>query len=98
MALLIDSSGSMKAEVDGESKMSLAKESLKNLGKELPESVNVSLIAFGHKGTGSDADKGMSCKAVESFYPLQPYDGAFFPESLRNSIPKAGPHWHQVSN
>ncbi|MHA7137782.1 vWA domain-containing protein [Rossellomorea arthrocnemi] len=87
VALLIDSSGSMKAEVSGESKMSLAKESLSNLAKELPESVNVSLIAFGHKGTGSDADKEMSCKAVESFYPLQPYDGAAFSESLSKFNP-----------
>ncbi|MGM0841382.1 MAG: vWA domain-containing protein [Bacillota bacterium] len=87
VALLIDSSGSMKAEVSGESKMSLAKESLSNLAKELPESVNVSLIAFGHKGTGSDADKEMSCKAVESFSPLQPYDEAAFSESLSKFNP-----------
>ncbi|CAN7233548.1 vWA domain-containing protein [Rossellomorea sp. LjRoot5] len=88
VALLIDSSGSMKADVDGESKMSLAKDSLESLAKELPESVNVSLIAFGHKGTGSDADKEMSCKAVESLYPLQPYDGAAFSESLTKFDPK----------
>ncbi|WP_179884757.1 VWA domain-containing protein [Bacillus sp. AFS015802] len=88
VALLIDSSGSMKAEVDGESKMSLAKESLERLAKELPESVNISLIAFGHKGTGNDADKEMSCKAVESLYPLQPYDGAAFSESLSTFGPK----------
>ncbi|KPL59056.1 vWA domain-containing protein [Rossellomorea vietnamensis] len=88
VALLIDSSGSMKADVDGKSKMSLAKESLETLAKELPESVNVSLIAFGHKGTGSDADKEMSCKAVESLYPLQPYDEGAFSESLTKFDPK----------
>ena len=88
VALLIDSSGSMKADVDGESKMSLAKDSLKSLAKELPESVNVSLIAFGHKGTGSDADKENSCKAVESIYPLQPYDEGAFSESLKKFDPK----------
>ncbi|MBN8193509.1 VWA domain-containing protein [Bacillus sp. NTK074B] len=88
VALLIDSSGSMKAEVDGESKMSLAKESLDRLAKELPESVNVSLIAFGHKGTGSDADKDMSCKAVEALYPLQPYDRSAFSQSLSTFNPK----------
>ena len=88
VALLIDSSGSMKAEVDGESKMSLAKESLDRLAKELPGSVNVSLIAFGHKGTGSDSDKEMSCQAVESFYPLQPYDGSAFSQSLLKFDPR----------
>ncbi|MCA1061576.1 VWA domain-containing protein [Rossellomorea aquimaris] len=88
VAFLIDSSGSMKAKVDGESKMSLTKESLARLAEELPDSVNVSLIAFGHKGTGSDADKEMSCKAVESFYPLQPYDVSAFSDSLNKFDPK----------
>ena len=47
----------------------------------------LSLIAFGHKGTGSDADKEMSCKAVESVYPLHPYDGQAFRESLSKVNP-----------
>ncbi|MCL6574288.1 MAG: VWA domain-containing protein, partial [Bacillus sp. (in: Bacteria)] len=82
VVLVIDSSGSMKAQIDGESKMALAKKSIEGLAKELPDTVNVSLIAFGHQGTGNDADKEKSCKAVETFYPLQAYDGAKFAGSL----------------
>ncbi len=88
IALLIDSSGSMKAEVDGESKMELAKESLENFAGELPEGANVSLIAFGHKGTGSDSVKKMSCKAVESFYPMEEYDKGKFASALDGFDPK----------
>ncbi|WP_442636763.1 vWA domain-containing protein [Rossellomorea marisflavi] len=88
IALLIDSSGSMKAEVDGESKMELAKESLENFAGELPEGAHVSLIAFGHKGTGSDSDKEMSCKAVESFYPMEEYDKGKFASALDGFDPK----------
>lgn len=83
VVLVIDSSGSMKAKVDGETKMALAKKSIESLAKELPESVKVSLIAFGHQGTGSNADKAKSCKAVETMYPLNAYDGAAFGNSLK---------------
>lgn len=98
IALLIDSSGSMKAEVDGESKMELAKESLENFAGELPEGANVSLIAFGHKGTGSDSDKEMSCKAVESFYPMEEYDKGKFASALDGFDPKGWTHWLQASS
>ncbi|WP_155922202.1 vWA domain-containing protein [Bacillus sp. EB01] len=83
VVLVIDSSGSMKAKVGGEAKMALAKKSIEDLAKELPENVNVSLIAFGHKGTGSDADKQKSCSAVETMYPLKAYEGAEFANSLK---------------
>ncbi|RHW35755.1 VWA domain-containing protein [Neobacillus notoginsengisoli] len=82
VVLVIDSSGSMKAKIGGESKMALAKKSIESLAKELPESVNVSLIAFGHQGSGSDADKAKSCSAVESMYPLKAYEGAAFGAAL----------------
>ncbi|WP_053365889.1 vWA domain-containing protein [Bacillus sp. FJAT-27245] len=83
VVMVIDSSGSMKAKVDGEPKMALAKKSIESLAKELPESVKVSLIAFGHQGTGSDADKAKSCQAVETMYPLNAYDGTAFGNSLK---------------
>ncbi|WP_316568197.1 VWA domain-containing protein [Neobacillus sp. YIM B06451] len=83
VVMAIDSSGSMKAKVDGEAKMALAKKSIESLAKELPESVKVSLIAFGHQGTGSDADKSKSCKAVETMYPLNTFEGTAFGNSLK---------------
>lgn len=83
VVMVIDSSGSMKAKVGGESKMALAKKSIENLAKELPEAVNVSLVAFGHQGSGSDADKAKSCGAVETMYPLKAYEDSGFAESLK---------------
>ncbi|OCA85771.1 hypothetical protein A8F94_12930 [Bacillus sp. FJAT-27225] len=84
VVLVIDSSGSMKAQVGGEAKMALAKKSIEDLAKELPENVKVSLIAFGHEGTGSDEDKQKSCSAVETMYPLKPYEAGEFAASLKN--------------
>ncbi|RDU38244.1 hypothetical protein DRW41_01350 [Neobacillus piezotolerans] len=83
VVMAIDSSGSMKAKVDGEAKMALAKKSIESLAKDLPESVKVSVIAFGHQGTGSNADKAKSCNAVETMYPLNTVDGTAFGNSLK---------------
>lgn len=81
-AVLIDASGSMKAEVSGGSKMNLAKETIGKFMEEMPEDANISLLAYGHIGTGSDADKSLSCGAVESVYPLKPYDASSFNKAL----------------
>ncbi|KAA9016012.1 vWA domain-containing protein [Niallia endozanthoxylica] len=87
--VLIDASGSMKAEVSGGSKMSLAKETIGKFMEQMPEDANISLLAYGHVGTGSDTDKTLSCGAVESVYPLQPYDAGSFSQAL-NSFNASG--------
>jgi Ca-activated chloride channel family protein len=43
---------------------------------------NVSLRVYGHKGTGDDADKEMSCSAIEEVYERGPYDEAAFQEAM----------------
>jgi len=87
--VLIDASGSMKGEVSGSSKMSLAKETIGKFMEQMPEDTNISLLAYGHVGTGTDADKTLSCGAVESVYPLQPYDAGSFSQAL-NSFNASG--------
>lgn len=82
MVILIDGSGSMKGEVPGGSKMALAKETIGKFVAEFDESVNVSLIVYGHVGTGNDADKQLSCSSIESVYPLQSYNTDSFNQAL----------------
>lgn len=82
VAVLIDASGSMKADVSGGNKMALAKSSIKQFSESLPENVNVSLSVFGHKGTGSDQDKKLSCESIETVYQLKAYDQKEFAEAL----------------
>jgi Ca-activated chloride channel homolog len=82
VVILMDASGSMKAEVSGGVKMELAKETIKKFTSELPEDAKVSLLAYGHVGTGSDADKSKSCKAVDDVYPLSPYDSESFNKAM----------------
>lgn len=82
VAILLDASGSMKANVPGGNKMQLAKTSLKNFSESLPANTNVSLSVFGHKGTGDDKDKKLSCSSVESVYPLKSYNKTVFSKAL----------------
>lgn len=86
VAVLIDGSGSMKADVPGGNKMMLAKSSIQQFAKDLPEGVQLSLTAFGHKGTGSDEDKMLSCSSIETVYPLEAYQE----EKFNNSMEKFG--------
>lgn len=82
IAILLDASGSMKANVPGGNKMKLAKASLKSFSESLPKNTDVSLSVFGHKGTGADKDKKLSCSSVETVYPLKSYSKETFSKAL----------------
>ncbi|MFS0690203.1 VWA domain-containing protein [Sporosarcina sp. 179-K 8C2 HS] len=82
ISVLIDASGSMKAYVGGEQMMALAKDAVKRFGAGLPEESIVSLRVYGHEGTGSTADKGMSCASNELFYSPDFYEEQSFNEAL----------------
>ena len=82
ISVLIDASGSMKAYVGGEQMMASAKDAVKRFGAGLPEDTIVSLRVYGHEGTGSSADKGMSCASNELFYSPDFYEEISFNEAL----------------
>lgn len=72
--VILDSSGSMAKQMDGKTRMELAIESIEKFAASLPKEANISLRVYGHKGTGSDKDKSLSCSSNELVYPMQPYD------------------------
>lgn len=80
--ILLDASGSMAGQLDGDTKMDLAKEAITEFASELPESANVSLRVYGHKGTNDLDGKEESCSVTEEVYPLSSYDADSFQESL----------------
>ncbi|HJF32518.1 MAG TPA: VWA domain-containing protein [Sporosarcina psychrophila] len=82
IVILMDASGSMKAEVKGGSKMKLAKEAIETFTAGLDTGVNVSLLAYGHKGAGTEADKKLSCQTIDTVYPLGSYDEPSFHEAM----------------
>ncbi|WP_430784496.1 vWA domain-containing protein [Virgibacillus flavescens] len=85
--IILDSSGSMANVIDGKTRMELAKETINNFLKNVPEKANVSLRVYGHKGTGSDTDKKMSCSAIEQVYGFAPYDEQKFQKALNQFKP-----------
>lgn len=82
VVILMDASGSMKAAVSDGVKMELAKETIMKFTDDLQEDVNVSLLAYGHIGTGKDSDKENSCKGIETLYPLGSYNSTTFNEAM----------------
>lgn len=82
VAVILDASGSMKAEVEGGEKMTLARDSLKTFTDSLADYVDVALYVFGHEGSGDKEDKELSCSTIDEIYELGEYDGDKFNEAL----------------
>lgn len=67
-ALLIDASGSMAGQVGGKTKMATAKGAIQEFASNVPGNATISLRVYGHKGTGNDSDKALSCGSTEKIY------------------------------
>ncbi|WP_077329668.1 VWA domain-containing protein [Virgibacillus siamensis] len=87
VSILFDSSGSMGATINGETKMQLAKKAVETFAGGLPESANVSLTVYGHKGTGADSDKKLSCSSIKQIYRLGKYKEKSFEKALDSFSP-----------
>jgi len=87
IAIILDASGSMKNVQDGKTLMEMAKESIEDFASNLPDKAKVSLTIYGHKGTGSEADKKLSCSSIEEIYPLSTYDADIFATELESIAP-----------
>ncbi|MBP3040285.1 VWA domain-containing protein [Bacillaceae bacterium Marseille-Q3522] len=78
VVIILDASGSMAFQIGNKTRMEAAKDSIKNFVQQLPPEAKVGIRVYGHKGTGSDADKQLSCSSSELVYPISPYEeGAF---------------------
>ncbi len=86
--VILDASGSMAQSVPGGVKMDLTKSSIQDFLKSLPPSANVGLRVLGHKGSGADKDKEISCSQTELVYGLEPYNEEKFNGVLNNFSPK----------
>ena len=76
--VILDGSGSMGKNIGGQTQMEAAKKAIVQFVGDLPKEANVGLRVYGHKGTGSSADKAMSCSSSDLLYPLQPYEKECF--------------------
>ena len=73
--IIFDDSGSMSAHTqEWQTLIDLAKSQLKQYIATLDESVRISFIIYGHKGSSSFEDKQLSCSGVEEIFPLEQTD------------------------
>ncbi len=87
VSILFDASGSMNAQINGNTKMELAKDAVESFVSDLPDNVNISLTIYGHEGTGDNSDKELSCNSIDEIYPMGPYDEDEFGEALDSFAP-----------
>ncbi|MEK6455398.1 vWA domain-containing protein [Caldifermentibacillus hisashii] len=87
VVFIIDASGSMAQKINGKEKMASAKDSILNFVNKLPKDAKVGIRVYGHKGTGSDADKALSCSSSELVYPISNYNEGEFQAALNKFSP-----------
>ncbi|MCJ8009965.1 VWA domain-containing protein [Lederbergia wuyishanensis] len=85
-AILIDASGSMKAMSGNKTRMEAAKEAVQEFAEQIPEEATISMRVYGHKGSGGEADKKLSCSSTESLY-----NGTFDNSKFQKSLQKVQP-------
>lgn len=85
--IVLDASGSMAEQMGGKTKMEVAKDTIRDFASSLPDEAKVSLRVYGHKGTGSESDKKMSCNSSKLVYGLEPYDS----QKLDNALDQFDP-------
>lgn len=92
--LVLDASAGMDGEMEGQTKMELAKAALTQYAQGLPPGVNVGLIIYGHRGSPAESDKEQSCASVELTYPIGPIDRVKLDAEI-NSVVAVG--WSPVA-
>lgn len=87
VVIALDSSGSMAENVGGEPKITAAQIAIAEFVDSLPEATQISLIAFGHKGSNADTDKVVSCQGIETVYPLGEKNSDRFKQAVNSFSP-----------
>ncbi|HKJ56988.1 MAG TPA: VWA domain-containing protein [Nitriliruptoraceae bacterium] len=75
LMIVVDSSGSMNADAgNGEPRIDAAKAAVSALVADLPESVNVGLMVYGHRVPGTDDQQEAGCQDIETLVDVNPLD------------------------
>nr|CAA6830378.1 MAG: Ca-activated chloride channel family protein [uncultured Thiotrichaceae bacterium] len=79
--LVLDASGSMWGQLEGKTKIEIARDALKTLVKDWPEDQEAGLVAYGHRKKGD-------CEDIETLIPVGPLDAAAMSETVDTLNPK----------
>lgn len=78
---ILDGSGSMKAKIDAQEKMGIAKVVISNLIQELPNNVKMGLVVYGHRSKGD-------CDDIELMSPVGQSNKATLIQRIQSIDPK----------
>ena len=81
VVIVYDASGSMWGQIDGVSKMEIAKEVMGDLIATWPEQANLGLMAYGHR-------RKADCSDIETVIAPAPLDRAAFVDAIENITPR----------
>jgi Ca-activated chloride channel family protein len=81
IVFILDASGSMWGQVQGGSKIGIAKNVLTKLVKNIPDGMNVALVTYGQRREGD-------CRDVEELVPLAPINKDKFIKKIKAIKPK----------
>lgn len=85
--LVLDASGSMAEEVADGQKVDVAKAALEFYATGIPDTVDLGLMVYGHKGSADPAQKQESCEGVDLLAPLGEADRESLPRLLAEFQP-----------
>src|SRR5699024_6161970 len=83
--ILMDNSESMSEDIDGQTKMDAARESINQFVEDMPKGTEVSLISYGFNKESDEGDnesEEKSCSAVEETFALGEYEADDFNEAI----------------
>lgn len=90
VVILLDASGMMAGMMNGESKMALARQAIKQFAAKLPKETKVALLLYGQTGSEQTKNQAPSCGNVETAYQLSAYDANRFDQALNGAQPAGG--------
>ena len=93
--IVLDASGSMAKQINGQSMMNIAKNSITEVLKHLPKNAKVGLRVFGHKGNNTDSGKTESCSANELIHPIETLNTSAISKAL-SSVEATG--WTSIAD
>lgn len=93
--LIFDASGSMSAQAQGGTRIKLAKDAMTKFVDGLKENVNLSVVAYGHKGNNTQSGKAVSCAGIEEIY----YMGSVNASLVKSKVNALNPNgWTPITD
>lgn len=82
VVVIMDASAGMNAEMDGKTKLDIAKSAVGKIMDKASRNTNVSVLTYGQQGSLDEKDKEMSCNGIDETY----FFGKNNPEAVKSKV------------